>query len=60
MVKTHVIDYLMGAEQKIPDWLIKLCFWENLKGKLGQVLNPGLVSRALAQGFFVTDFIHLT
>lgn len=48
MERAHVIDYLLGADQESPDWLIKIPPLGRLKLPLGQVLNLGFVW-ALAQ-----------
>ena len=42
-------DYLIGAAQEIPDWLVKITLLQKIKPQLSQVLNLGLVSMALAQ-----------
>ena len=31
MEKAPVTDYLIGADQKIPDWLTKITFWGKVK-----------------------------
>lgn len=42
MEGAHETDCLIDAGQRIPDWLH---FFGMLKLQLGQVLNPGLVTR---------------
>ena len=41
MESTHMIEYLIHVDQKIPDWFIKIVF---LGEQLGQVSSLGLVS----------------
>ena len=49
-------DDLVGADQKIPDWLIKITFLVKVETAVRLVLNLGLVLWALAQ---VTPFLGL-
>lgn len=38
----HVTDYIIGAAQKIPEWLIRINFWGRSKLQLSQVLSLDL------------------
>lgn len=36
-------DYVIDADQKISNYLLRIHFWERLKLQLGQELNLGLI-----------------
>lgn len=40
METAHVADYLLGADQKTTDQLVKMTFLGRLKLQLGSVLSP--------------------
>lgn len=46
--RAHGADYLVGANQKIPEWSIKITFLVEVETTMGYILNLGLVSQALA------------
>lgn len=56
----HNIDYLIGFDQKIPDWFIKIICWERLKLKLYQVLSLSLVSWAFSTSEAILVFLFKT
>lgn len=53
MERLHVPDYLIGTDQKIPDWLIKIAFL----GKLKTAVRSGIESRFGIVGFSASDAI---
>lgn len=50
---TPVTDYLIGANQRIPDWVIKITFW----GKVEVAGKSGFKSSFGIMGFSTSDAI---
>lgn len=53
MDRTHVTDYFLGTDQKIPDWLIKITFL----GKVETAIKLDIKSRFDIMGFITSDTI---
>ena len=51
--EAHMPDYLIGTDQKIPEWLIKLTFL----GKVETATRSGVKSRFGSMGFSMSDAI---
>ena len=52
--KAHMTDYLIGADQKILDWLIKTVFL----GENATAIRSGIRSRFCIMGFSLSDAIR--
>ena len=53
MERTYVTYYLIGADKKIPNWLIKITFWRKIK----TTIRLGIKSKFGIMSFSTSDTI---